>query len=319
MALKTIIATVQGQDIELTYNEATGYYEGNGQAGLESSFPQNGGYFPVSIKATDDTDLSTTVDSTHSSFGENLRLFVAEKNKPVITILTPGSNGYITGNVKPEIKFEIVDNKTQSSGFSGINKDSIDLKIDGVAVANSAITFEAIQGGFIGTYTPAEPLENGNRTITVDGADNDGNSADTATLTFEIDNQAPGLQVFTPTNGTATSTSRVTVTGKVEDRSTPIVVNVTLNGVDQGDVVVNSDGTFSKDIDLSIQGDNTIKVTATDKFGNKSTEEVRTVRYNTTAPHFEEVEISYGGTQVSADNKVPASGQYLIRCKVVTS
>lgn len=319
MSMKSIIATVQGQEIELTYNEATGYYEGTGQAGLDSSYPQNGGYFPVSITATDDTDLSTTVDSTHSSFGEELRLFVAETNKPVITILTPGSNGYITGNVKPEIKFEIVDNKTQTSGFSGINKESVVLKVDGVAVANSAITFETIQGGFVGSYTPSVPLENGNRTITIDGADNDGNTAETATLAFEIDNQAPGLQVFTPTNDTATSTSRVTVTGKVEDRSTPITVNITLNGVDQGEVTVNSDGTFSKNVDLSVQGDNVIKVTATDKFGNKSTEETRTVRYNTTAPRFEDVEISYNGGQVSTGNKVSAGKQYLIRCKVVTS
>ena len=79
MAIKTIIATVQGQEVELTYNEATGYYEGTGQAGNDSSFPQNGGYFPASIKATDDTDLSATVDSSHSTFGSNLRLFVAEK------------------------------------------------------------------------------------------------------------------------------------------------------------------------------------------------------------------------------------------------
>lgn len=319
MALKTIIATVQGQEVMLTYNEATGYYEGQGKAGNDSSYPQSGGYFPASITATDDTDLSTTVDSSHSTFGQNLRLFVFEEQKPVITILTPGSGGYITGNVKPEIKFEIVDNKTQTSGFSGIDKDKVVLKIDGVAVANSAITFEATEGGYIGTYTPAEALENGDHTITVDGADYDGNAADTATLTFEIDNQAPGLQVFTPVNGTATSTSKITVTGKVEDRSTPITVNITLNGVDQGEVSVSSDGTFSKEIDLSIQGDNVIKVTATDKFGNKSTEETRTVRYNTTAPVFEDVEIIYNGSQVSADNKVPAGGMYLIRAKVVTS
>lgn len=317
MAIKTIIATVQGQDVELTYNEATGYYEGTGKAGNDSSFPQSGGYFPASIKATDDTDLSATVDSTHSTFGSNLRLFVAEKHKPIITILTPASGGYITENVKPEIKFQVLDNTVQTSGYSGVNKDSIILKIDGVAV--SGIEFEDTESGSIGTYTPATALSNGDHTITVDGADNDGNAAETATITFEIDNQAPSLELYAPTDGSATSNSKITVSGKTEDSNRPITVNITLNGVDQGEVTVAEDGTFSKDIDLSVQGDNVIKVSATDSVGNKSTEVTRTVRYNTTAPVFEEVAIIYNDAQVSADNKVLAGGQYTIRCKVTTS
>ena len=319
MALKSIIVTIQGQDVELEYNSATGYYEKSVNAGSDSSFSQSGGYFTASIKATDDTDLSTTVNSSHATFGSNLRLFVVEKHKPQITILTPGSGGYITDNVKPEIKFEIYDNKVQTSGYSGINKDSIVLKIDGVAITNSAITFETVAGGYVGTYTPKEPLANGKRTITVDGADNDGNSAETASVTFEIDNQAPSLELYSPGDGYATSKAKVTVSGKTEDNNKPITVNITLNGVDQGAVTVASDGSFSKEIELKNQGNNVIKVKATDSVGNVSTEVTRNIRYNTTAPVFDEVSIIYNSKQVSATNKVPAGGAYLIRCKVTTS
>lgn len=318
MSIKSIIAIVKGQQVELFGPDANGYYSSEPiNPGTDSSFPEPGGYFPVSITATDNTDLSTTVD-TSSTFGNNLKLFVREVNKPAIDILTPAENGYITKIVKPEIKFEIVDNKTQAIGCSGINKNSIVLKIDGVAVANNAITFSEISGGWRGTYTPATALENGDHTITVDGADNDENTAETATRTFEIDNQAPGLEIYSPTNGSATSNSKVTVTGKVADSNTPITVEVTLNGVSQGNVTVGSDGSFSKELSLTQKGDNVIRVTATDSVGNKSTEQTVTIKYNTTAPTFEAVEILYNGAQVSASNKVPTTGSYTIRCKVTT-
>jgi hypothetical protein len=317
MSIKSIKAIIRGQEYSLSL-DADGYYSIDLPAGSDSSFPETGGYFPVSITATDDTDLSTTVD-TSSAFGENLKLFVREENKPTITIITPGEGSYIIDKVRPEIKFEIVDNKTQTSGFSGIRKESITLKIDTVAVSPAAIEFEEITGGWRGIYTPTSDLTNDKHKITVDGADNDNNTAVTASREFEIDNQAPGLEILSPDNDSATSNSAVTVTGRVADKNTPIVVNITLNDVDQGTVTVGSDGYFSKALNLTQQGDNFIKVTATDSVGNKSTEQTIVVKYNSTAPIFEDVEIIYNNIQVSASNKVPTSGSYRIRCKVSTT
>lgn len=319
MSIKSIFATVGGKQYELFGPDADGYYSSAEiPAGSDSSFNEPGGYFPVSIKATDNTDLHTTVD-TSSAFGNNLKLFVREVNKPTITILTPGAGSYIIDEVRPEIKFEIVDNKTQESGFSGINKESITLEIDDVPVSPAAINFTEITGGWCGIYTPASDLANSKHTITVDGADNDKNTAETASREFEIDNQAPGLEIFSPDNDSATSNSAVTVTGRVADKNTPITVSITLNEVDQGTVTVDSDGNFSKALNLTQQGDNVIKVTATDSVGNKSTEQTITVKYNSTAPVFEDVEIIYNNIQVSASNKVPTSGSYRIRCKVSTT
>ena len=314
MALNTIIATVQGQEVELTYNEATGYYEGTGQAGSDSSFPQNGGYFTGSITATDDSGLSTTVDSDDF---ETLRLFVYEEKAPTIEIITPASGAYITNTTKPEIQFKIVDNSVQKSGYSGVNKGSVVLTVGGVQADSSLIEWEDTDGGYIGTYTPETDLADGEITITVSGADNDGNSAETASVTFKIDNLAPELNVTSPANGLVTSQSEVVVAGTTSDTSTPINVKITLNGNVQFDEEVTG-GAFSKTINLITEGNNIIVVTATDASG-KSTEQTITVRYNTTAPVFEEVEILYEGSQVSATNKVPAGGQYTIRCKVTTS
>lgn len=314
MAIKTIIATVQGQDIELTLNEATGYYEGTGTAGADSSFPQSGGYFPVSVKATDDSDLYATADSDDF---ETLRLFVYENKAPTIEIITPTSGAYITDTTKPDIQFKIVDNSVQTSGYSGVNKDETVLTVGGVQVDSSLIEWEDTDGGYIGTYTPETDLSDGEVTITVSGADNDGNSAETASVTFKIDNLSPTLNVTSPANGLVTSQSEVVVAGTTSDTSTPINVKITLNGNVQFDEEVTG-GTFSETINLVTEGDNVIVVTATDATG-KSTEQTITVRYNTTAPVFEEVEIFYEGSQVSADNKVPAGGQYTIRCKVTTS
>ncbi len=318
MAVKKITALVQGQTVELTYNEATGYYEAVCTAGTDSSFPEDGGYFPVEYTAEDTAGNSASVDSTHSTFGSNLRLFTYEQNKPVITILSPTANAYVTDTTKPEIRFSIVDNKVQTSGYSGINKDSVVLKVGGVAVDNSLISFTETEGGYIGTYTPATDLADGEITITVDGKDNDGNSADTATVTFKIDNLAPSLTLTSPADGLETNKSVITVSGTTNDTSKPVTVTIKLNGADQGEVTVNEDGSFSKDIDLSSQGENVIEVSATDASG-KSTTITRTVIFSTTAPVFTEVGIIYEGAQVSADNKVPAGGVYTIRCKVTTS
>ncbi len=321
MSIKTIIATIKGETHPLTL-DSDGYYSIDLPAGSASSFLEDGGFFPVSIVATDDTDLSTPIDTDHPQFGDNLKLFITEGNAPVVNILSPGNGSYIISNVTPEISFEIRDNSTQLTGFSGINPDSIVLKLNNDIIPKDKITINLSDDKSLCScsYIPDEGLANGNYTITVTAADNDGNSAAPVTRTFEIDNQAPGLEITSPSNGDATSISKITVTGKIEEKNTPVTVTITLNNNPPEEVVVNTaDGTFSKDIYLTERGENEIRVTATDSIGNKSTEQTITIRYNDIAPRFDVVEILYEGNQVSAVNKVPSTGTYKIRCKVTTS
>lgn len=312
MALKSIIATVQGKEYELTLNPETGYYERVlSPLNDKTSFHQPGGYFPVSITATDTTGLSATVDSADDP---NLRLFVAEKHKPKIIIISPSSDAYITETARPEIQFKVIDN--EYPGYSGINKDSIVLKANGLIA--EGVVFEEIEGGYLCRCTPDFDLPDGDIFVTIDAADNDGNAADTVTETFKIDNSAPELDVTSPLPGFETSNSTLVVSGTTNDTSKPIVVSISLNGIDKGTTAVNEDGSFSMSIDLKTQGDNYIVVTATDATG-KSTSVERIVKYNTNVPVFAEVQLIFDGNQVSETNKVPATSNYTIRCKVTTS
>ena len=291
MAIKSITATINGQTVTLTLNSSTGKYEAQVNAPAGSSFNLSGGYYPVLLRAEDTAGNVTNADSSHSTLGESLRLFVKEKVKPIITILAPSAGAYVTSGT-PEIKFKVTDNTVQTSGYSGVKKDSCVLKIGSAAVDVSKITWEETEGGFIGTYTPEEALADGDQTITVDIQDNDGNSADTASCTFKIDTVAPSLVVTAPAEGLETNKSELTVVGSTDDvTSKPVSISVKLNGKDCGEVTVDSDGSFSKVITLDQQGENVIVVTATDKAG-KTTTVTRTVTYNTTAPVIKSVVIT---------------------------
>lgn len=307
MAIKTVTATVNGQSVTLTLNEGTGKYEAQLTAPAASSFNLSGGYYPVSIKAVDTAGNETTADSSHSTLGESLRLFVKEQVKPTIEILAPSAGAYVTTGT-PEIRFRVLDNSVQTSGYSGINKDSCELKIGSSTVAASEIAWETVEGGFIGSYTPVSALPDGEQSITVDIKDNDGNSAETASCTFKIDTVAPSLTVTAPTDGFETNQSELTVTGTTDDTtSKPVTVSVKLNGTDCGEVTIGSDGSFSKIITLDQQGENTIVVTATDRAG-KVTSVTRTVTYNTTAPVIRSVVIT--------PNPVNAGNLYTISVEI---
>lgn len=290
MAIKSLTATINGQTVPLTLNESTGKYEAQLTAPAGSSFNLDGGYYPVSLRAEDTAGNVTNADSTHSTLGTNLRLFVKEQVKPVITILAPAAGAYVTTGT-PTFKFKVLDNTIQTSGYSGIKKDTCVIGLAGKSIT-SGIAWEDTEGGYIGTYTPADILADGEQTFTVDIKDNDGNSADTASCTFKIDTVAPSLVITAPAEGFETNESELEIVGTTDDvTSKPVVVAVKLNDTDCGAVTVGSDGSFSKTITLSQQGENTIVVSATDKAG-KVTSVTRKIVFNTVAPVIKSVVIS---------------------------
>lgn len=291
MAIKTATVTVNGQVVSLTLNESTGKYEAKLTAPADSSFNLPGSYFPASVKGVDTAGNEITADSTHSTFGTFLRVFVEEEVKPTIVILAPSSGAYVTTGT-PEIKFKVLDNTVQTSGYSGIKKDSCVLKIGSASISASAISWESIEGGYIGTYTPAEILADGEQSISVDIKDNDGNSAETASCTFKIDTVAPSLVITTPEDGFETNKSELEIVGTTDDAtSKPVTIDIKLNGNDCGEVAINPDGSFRKKVTFTQQGENTIVVTATDRAG-KVTTITRKVIFNTIAPVIKSVVIS---------------------------
>ena len=274
MAISQVRAQVNGQWYALTL-QANGKYEASITAPGATSFNQPGGYYNVTVEAT---NTAGTTGTANAGTLDGLKLYVKEKVPPVITILSPSGGAYVTNNKQPVV-FTITD----EAGGSGVKLDSVVVKLDGSAVSAGEVSHSAISNGYSFTYTPASPLGDGSRTVTVDATDNDGNAAAQKSTTFTVDTIPPTLNVTSPTEGMITSTAALVVSGTTNDAtSSPVTIKITLNDTDQGAVTVESSGAFSKSITLA-DGSNVIVVTATDAAG-KSSSVTRNVTLDTSVP-----------------------------------
>lgn len=302
MAVKLVQAIINGQTTTLNYNSGTGKYEATITAPSTSSYNENDGhYYPVTIKATDDADNVTTKNDTDATLGSSLKLRVKEKVAPVITITYPTASALIT-NSKPVIKWKVTDDD------SGVDPDTIGITIDSAGkVTGSAITKSPVSGGYECSYTPTEALGDGQHTIKVDVSDNDGNAATQKTVTFKVDTIPPTLSVTAPADDSVTNNSSCTVSGTTNDTtSSPVTVTVKLNNGAAEEVEVAENGSFTKQLTLAA-GANTITVVATDAAG-KSTTVTRTVTLDTGAPVIHSVSIT--------PNPVDAGQTYVISVEV---
>lgn len=278
MAVKTVQAVINGQTYNLTRNSGTGKYEATITAPNKSSYGQANHYYDVTIKATDDAGNVTTKNSSDATLGNSLKLYVKEKVAPTQTITYPTSSALITNN-KPAITWEVKDND------SGINPNSIGITINSGTKITSGITKTPITGGYRCSYTPASPLNEGSNVIKVDCADNDGNAATQVSVTFKVDTVPPTLNITSPAQGLITNKATVTVKGTTNDAtSSPVLVVIKVNDGEDISVTVGSDGSFTKNVTL-VEGNNTIKVIATDS-AKKQTTVTRTVELDTKPPVF---------------------------------
>lgn len=274
MAIKQVRAQVNGQWYTLTL-QANGRYEASITAPGATSFNQPGGYYNVTVEAT---NTAGTTGTANAGTLDGLKLYVKETVAPVITILSPSGGAYVTNNKQPVV-FTITD----EAGGSGVKLDSVAVKLDGSPVSAGEVTHSAISNGYSFTYTPAQALGDGDHTVTVDATDNDGNAAAQKSTTFKVDTIPPTLNVTSPSEGMITSTDALTVSGTTNDAtSSPVTVKISLNGTDQGAVTVGGDGAFSKAVTLK-EGTNVIVVTATDAAG-KSSSVTRNVTLDTSVP-----------------------------------
>ena len=275
MAISQVRAKVNGTWYTLTLNSSTGKYEATITAPGATSYHQSGGYYNVTVEATNTAGTKGTADGSTLT---GLRLVVKEKVAPVITILSPSSGAYVTNSKQPVV-FTIVD----EDGGSGIDLNTLVVKQDGTAVASGTLQTTSITNGYSVTYTPTSALSDGSHTVTVNVSDHDGNSAAQKSTTYTVDTVPPTLNVTSPTDGFITATASLNVVGKTNDEtSSPVTVTIKLNGTDQGSVTVGSDGAFSKSVTLT-EGSNTIVVTATDAAG-KTSSVTRNVTLDTSVP-----------------------------------
>lgn len=275
MAIKTVKATINGQAYDLTLNSASGKWEATITAPGKTSYNLAGGYYNVSVEATNEAGTKGSADA---STVEGLKLVVKETVAPVIAIVSPTAGAYVANSKQP-----VVFNITDETGGSGVDISTLVVKQDGTAVASANITHTAISNGYSVTYTPSAALSDGSHTVTINCKDHDGNAAAEKSTTYTVDTVPPTLYVTSPADGLITATSSVTVAGTTNDAtSSPVTVTILLNGKDQGAVTVASNGTFSKVITLK-EGSNTIVVKAKDAAGKESSV-TRTVTLDTSVP-----------------------------------
>lgn len=283
MAIKTVKATINGQTYDLALNSSTGKWEATITAPGKTSYNQAGGYYNVSVVATNEAGISGSADATTI---DGLKLVVKETVAPVITIVSPTNGAYVTNSKQPVV-FTVVD----EAGGSGVDISSLVVKLDSKAVDAATLTSTAITNGYSVTYTPAAALADGAHTVTIDCKDNDGNAATQKSTSYTIDTVPPTLNVTSPAEGLVTATSSVTVAGTTNDAtSSPVTITISLNGEDQGAVTVGANGSFSKTITLA-EGSNTIIVKAKDAAGKESTV-TRNVTLDTSVPKIKSATIT---------------------------
>lgn len=275
MAISSVRAQVNGTWYTLSYNSGTGKYEATITAPGATSFNLDGGYYNVQVEAT---NTAGTKGSADGSSLAGLRLVVREKVAPVISILSPSAGAYVTNNKQPVV-FTLVD----ESGGSGIDLDSLVVKLDNTTVASATLKATAITNGYSVTYTPDVALGDGAHTVSIAVNDNDGNAATQKSTTFTVDTVPPTLNITAPVEGLVTAVPSLNVVGNTNDStSSPVVITIKLNGADQGSVSVASNGSFTKNITLA-NGNNIIEVVATDAAG-KTSSVTRQVTLDTSVP-----------------------------------
>ena len=275
MAIKTVKATINGQTYDLTLNSASGKWEATITAPGKTSYNLAGGYYNVSVEATNEAGTKGSADA---STVDGLKLVVKETVAPVITIVSPTAGAYVANSKQP-----VVFNITDETGGSGVDISTLVVKQDGTAVAAANITHTAITNGYSVTCTPSAALSDGSHTVTINCKDHDGNAAAEKSTTYTVDTVPPTLNVTSPADGLITAASSVTVAGTTNDAtSSPVVITISLNGTDQGTIPVGTGGTFSKVVTLK-EGSNTIIVKARDSAGKESSV-TRTVTLDTSVP-----------------------------------
>lgn len=299
MAVKTVQVVINGQTHTLTYNATTKKYEATITAPSTSSYNQNGHYYNVKVKTTDEAGNSVTKDATDTTLGSSLQLKVKEKVAPVISITAPSSSAKLTNN-KPVINWTVTD------ADSGVNPSTIKLIIDSQTIT-TGITKTQSGKNYTCSYTPTTALSDGTHTIKVSASDYDGNVATQKSVTFTVDTVPPELSVSAPVDNLVTNQSSLVVKGTTNDvTSSPVTLTIKLNGGTEQTVEVGSDGSFTKTLTL-VTGENTIVITAKDGAGKTSTVTKKVV-LDQTAPVIQSVTIS--------PNPVNAGATYTISVEV---
>lgn len=299
MAITKVRIKVNGVWHNLTKNSSTGKWEGSITAPSVTSYNQSGGYYPVTVEATNSAGTVTTKDATDATIGQALRLAVKETIRPVITLVQPSNGAYVSNN-----KIPVIFRVTDEAGGSGVKTSSIALKIGSTTYTDTSagMSKTAITNGYQYTYTPQSALADGVKSITINAQDNDGNAAAAITASFTVDTTPPTLSISSPQDGTATNTGSCIIQGVTNDAlSSPVSVTVQ-HGAQSYTPSVDAAGNFAQAVVLT-EGSNTIRVTSTDAAGKATTINL-SVLLDTTVPQVTAVTMTPNPANASASVRI---------------
>ena len=317
MAIQTVKAQllalgVEGIDFEELTLTGTGEpdtYSVQINAPAMSSYNLTDNVFNVKVTATTTGNVTASVDKTNPTFGEQLKLRVYERQKPVVTITQPAAdNAYITNTSTP-IKWTVTDTYYGGVKDSGINLLSASFTIkknnEIVTPEEGEITHSEDGGITTFSYLPSGGFTDGNWEISGYVSDYDGNVSETKTRTFIIDTIAPSIDIDAPA---VSSTKEVTITGTTDpDETITIIITV---GEQEYQLNPDSSGNFSKVVTLK-EGENIISAVAKDKAGNTSPVPATvTVTVDSSAPIFQTVTLT--------PNPADAGATLLLTVKVIS-
>lgn len=280
MAIASVRIQINGTWTSLQFVDGAWQAQVNAPGATSYNLP--GGYYPITVEATNTAGTTATATTTTPDIGPDLELVVKEIVAPVISVLSPTNGAYVANNQQP-IVFTVLD----EVGGSGVDADSISVTISGGTI--SSIQKNEITNGYQCTATP-NVLTDGSYTVTINASDHDGNAAQAKSVAFTVDTVPPTLNLTSPAEDLITATPSLTVSGTTNDAtSSPVTISISLNNSDQGVVTVGSDGSFSKVVTLK-EGENSIIITATD-LAEKITSVSRTVTLDTSVPQIVSVSI----------------------------
>ena len=269
MAIQKVEYHLNGQVYQIPLESGRTYRKKINAPGKTSCSEKDHKY-ESQLKITDVAGNVTTINKDDPTFGDKMMLRVKEKTAPVITITSPAQGAYLGSN-SVQVEFTVTDAE------SGVNENSISVKIDSGAEIKEGITKVPTESGYKCSYTAT--IQNGAHTVRVNASDNDDNAAIEKTASFTVDTIAPTLNITSPPETLITNEKQITVSGKT---SPDCKVTIKIGNADQGTVTLDGTGQFNKQVSLS-PGENVILITATSLAG-KVTTVTREVTYDPDAP-----------------------------------
>jgi hypothetical protein len=299
MAISTVRVQINGTWTNLTYNSATGAYEATITAPSTTSFTKTGGYYPVTVEATNTVGTKTTVNDSHSSFGGSCKLYVRERVVPVVTINSPTSGARVTNNKQP-----VVFTVTDESGGSGIDGNSIVVMLDDREQTAATLERTTATNGYRYTFTPGTVLSDGEHRFSAQVSDFDGNTSTRVDIVFTVDTIAPTLNITSPAEGMATAATSVTVAGTTNDAtSSPVTLTMALDSGSAQTVTVATNGSFTKTFTGLTHGSHKVVIVAKDAAG-KTTTITRNFTIDTSAPVISKITITPNPADAGSTMKI---------------